>query len=497
MRGKTAGRVAFKSLGCKLNQLEADSLATQFQDAGYNVVDFDDAADVYIVNSCTVTKQADRKSRNLLYRAMSRTGAVPVQQASGPGPAASAAAGSIAGASVHRARQTSAPGPARHYGPVVVMTGCYADAEAEALAKLGPTFVVGNDGKSRIFDMVDAYRRGETPPPDTTETGPAAHKTLAGSRFSYTTPGRLYHTRGMLKVQDGCDNFCSFCIIPHVRGRAVSRPRKEVLEEARALVDADYKEIVLTGVNISRYNHDGSTFSDLLESILELSGSFRLRISSLEPDRLDDHFIDLLGHPKMCPHLHLCLQSGSERILLSMRRQYTAAGYRRIAETIRERYPGFNLTTDVIVGYPGETEEDFDSSLQAVRDLEFGHVHTFRYSKRKGTRAERMAGHVTEKVKTERSEQIRVAAEACKRRYRESLVGSTEELLVEARRGDKAAGMGRHYVPIRTDHDKKLVDNTVYRVRIVSVDDDDDPSLSGELVKGLSSGEINEHPVRR
>lgn len=479
MPDTTAGRVAFKSLGCKLNQLEADSLATQFQNAGYAVVDFEDEADVYVVNSCTVTKQADRKSRNLLYRAMSRGSAagdgpgVGVAPAAATGPMAAAAGSAAPGA-----QSDGAPGE-RAQGPVVVMTGCYADAEGEALAKLGPTFVVGNDGKSRIFDMVDAYRRGETPPP---EPG-------AARRFAYATPSRLYHTRGMLKIQDGCDNFCSFCIIPHVRGRAVSRPRTDVVQEARALIDAQYKEIVLTGVNMSRYDDEGVSFAGLIESILELPGRFRLRISSLEPDRLDDHFIELLGHPKMCPHLHLCLQSGSERILLAMRRQYTAAGYRKIAEEIRSRYPRFNLTTDIIVGFPGETEEDFASSLQAVRGLGFGHVHTFRYSKRKGTRAERMGGHLPEKLKSERSEQIRVAAEESKRRYREGLVGLTEELLVEAHRGEKAMGMGGHYVPIRTNCDERLADNTVHPVRIVSVDSGDDPSLYGEILNGGAPSE--------
>lgn len=455
---RNAPRIAFKTLGCKLNQMESDGLATRFQEAGYRIVDFDDAAEVYVVNSCTVTSQADRKSRNLLYRAMRNGAAAAPDRAAAP---------------------SGAEAPAQGEAPVVVVTGCYADAAEKTLRDIGPTFVVGNDGKSRIFDLVEAYRAGEIlddrslPRPD---------------RFAYRTPDRLYHTRGMLKVQDGCDNFCSFCIIPFVRGRATSRPLREVLDEARSLIDRGYGEIVLTGVNMSRYNDQDTGFADLVEAVADLPGAFRVRISSLEPDRLDDHFLDVLGHPKMCPHLHLCLQSGSERILLAMRRQYTFAAYRSLAGRIRLRYPGFNLTTDVIVGFPGEGEREFAQTCAAVRDLGFGHVHTFKYSRRSGTRAERMPGQVAEAVKSQRSEIIRGLASEAKLAYRRTLVGASQRLLVEGPgRGAAGVGMGEHYVPISTDRDDDLEQNRFYDVRIEGLDEGEEACLVAKVAAPCSS----------
>ncbi len=391
-------RVAFQTLGCRLNQFETDSLAGEFEGAGYTIVPFDQSADAYIVNSCTVTNKADRKSRNTIYRAE------------------------------------------RSSDALVVVTGCFVESHRQELERRPRTFTVDNAHKRHVLDLVEAHLNGEILHPESLER----------DLFSYSVPDPIFHTRSMVKIQDGCDNYCTFCIIPFVRGHATSRAPEDVLTHVQGSLEKGYKEIVVTGVNISRYRHGDVGFSELIERLLELDGDYRLRISSMEPDSLDDRFFSLLEHPRMCPHLHLCLQSGSERILLKMRRQYTAAQFARMAERIRARRSDFNLTTDVIVGFPGETEADFNETRALCTDLEFGHIHTFAYSRRSGTRADRLQEQIPEKVKQERSQQIRLIAEASKRRYRLALVGQTQRLLVE--RVDPshgvARGYGENYVPI-------------------------------------------------
>ncbi len=398
-------RVAFETLGCKLNQFETDSLATQFARAGYDVVPYAAEADAYIVNTCTVTNKSDRKSRNVINRAAAR-------------------------------RSGRAEG-----APLVVVTGCFATANRSSLeSRDDVSYVVDNDRKSQVFHIVDAHFRGEILDPGA----------LAPDSFSYALADGGFHTRSMVKIQDGCDNFCTFCIIPYVRGGATSRPVPDVLDNVRRLVSRGSREIVLTGVNMGRYRSDGKSFSDLLEAILGVEGDFRVRISSLEPEPLDERFVDLLADAKMCPHLHLCLQSGSERILLRMRRMYTLGAYLDLVERIRARYPGFNLTTDVIVGFPGETEEDFEATARVAREVGFGHIHTFKYSRRTGTRADRMADQVPEGVKSERSEAIRRISEEGAERYRRALIGKRERVLVEELAEDGSAlGYGEHYVPVR------------------------------------------------
>ncbi|MGI9256504.1 MAG: MiaB/RimO family radical SAM methylthiotransferase, partial [Salinispira sp.] len=383
---------------------------------------------------------------------------------------------------------------------MVVITGCFVDSHRDELEHDGRSFVVDNEHKNSIFDLVEARRRGEIVHPES----------FPPDRFNYSGTRRIFRTRGMLKIQDGCDNFCSFCIIPFVRGKAISRSSEEVLGSARQMLSDGYKELVLTGVNMSRYHDDGASFSQLLERLLELDGDYRLRISSIEPDCLDDHFIDLLAHERMTPHLHLCLQSASEKMLLKMRRQYTYAEYRELIGKIRAVRGNFNVTTDLIVGFPGEGDAEFRESLDALREIEFGHVHVFKYSIRRGTRAERMEGHLPERVKTERSETIRRQAGVMKRAYRQKLIGKTQRVLVERVENVggrfRAGGFGEHYVPVRFSPPEFFVPEAVtgsslktgekiplpeqpgsfencYRtVKITGIADGDDPELSAEII---------------
>ena len=394
-----ARRVAFKTLGCRLNQYETDALVTDFDSAGYQLVGFDESPDVVVVNTCTVTNQSDQKSRTVISSA---------------------------------ARKNK--------GAVVVVTGCMANNFKDKLeSQDNITFVVENNRKSSILALVDAHFSGEIAHPNQ----------LPQDVFRYEPVRKSLHTRSAVKIQDGCDNFCTFCIIPMVRGRAVSRPVADVLESVRKTIENGFKEIVITGVNIGRYEDGETRFEDLLAQILEVPGDFRVRISSLEPDGFGERFVELFKHPKLMPHLHLCLQSGSDKTLLRMRRMYDVEQFRKTVNQFRAVYPEFNFTTDVIVGFPGETEEEFQETLDAVKEFNFSHVHTFKYSVRKGTRAERLENHIPEKLKTERSARIRELSEENKKQYLSTFIGKTQNVLVETISQGIANGYGQHYIPVR------------------------------------------------
>ena len=393
-------RVAFKTLGCRLNQYETDALVSDFDQAGYEVVDFRDQSDVVIVNTCTVTNQGDQKSRNAIRQAVRI-----------------------------------------HPDAVTIVTGCMANHYKEKLEGEDQiTYVVENDRKSAILSLVDAHFGGEIAHPER----------FKADVFDFSPVDKSLHTRSAIKVQDGCDNFCTFCIIPKVRGRAVSRPLPQIIENVRQTLDNGFKELVVTGVNIGRYAWEDKRFEDVLEAVLNVPGDFRIRISSLEPEGFGDRFYGLFGHPKLAPHLHLCLQSGSDRVLLRMRRMYDLSRFTSIVERFKAGYPEFNFTTDMIVGFPGETEEDFRESLDAVTRFGFSHVHTFKYSVRRGTRAERMDNHIPEKVKNLRSEQIRVQSEKNRENYLSRFIGREQVVLIESvdPKGF-ARGYGENYIPVR------------------------------------------------
>ena len=426
-----APAIAFTNLGCRLNIAESDALAARFVAAGYRVVDDAEPADVVVVNTCTVTGQADRKSRNAVYRAGRVGGRMHTGAHTGT-PQPAAAAGSPSAADRHGRR------------PLVVATGCYVTAQGGVACHLpGVDYAVDNDRKSGIFDLVSAHLAGEV-------VDPAA---LPADPFGYRPGAQPLHTRATIKIQDGCDNFCTFCIIPAVRGRARSRPAGDILDEARRLLDEGHRELVLTGVNIGRYRWREWGFSRLLEELLDLPGDYRVRVSSLEPDPLDDRFVDLAGHERLCPHLHLCLQSGSDRVLLRMRREYDVDGYLDLVDRIRavwlRRGVPAHFTTDVMVGFPGETEADFARTVEACETVGFGHIHTFRYSPRAGTRAARLPGTVPEPVKAERSATIRALAAAGRRRLGRRLTGHRQRVLVEQVADAFATGYGESYLRIR------------------------------------------------
>ena len=392
-------RVAFKTLGCRLNQYETDSVMTDFYKSGYELVSFNEEADVYIVNTCTVTNQGDQKSRTAINQAI-------------------------------RKRDDS----------LIVVTGCMAESQKLSLENRGDIhYVVGNKSKVSILPLVEAHFNGEL----------VNTELLRKDVFGFSATEKSFHTRSMIKIQDGCNNFCTFCIVPMVRGRAISRSANDILDNIRQVLDLGYKEVVLTGVNISRYDYERIDFTALLGKILEVPGDFRVRISSIEPEGFDEPLIRLFEHDKLCHHLHLCLQSGSDKILMQMRRVYNIPSYMHIIDQFRTRYPLFNFTTDIMVGFPGETEEDFNQTQNIVNEAGFSHVHTFKYSVRRGTRAERMPDQVSEKTKQQRSLIIRELAERNKLQYRTQFIGKNQTVLVEkVSRNGLAKGYGEHYVPV-------------------------------------------------
>jgi len=426
-------KVAFKTLGCRLNQFETDSIVTDFDNAGYEIVGFNEEADVYIVNTCTVTNQSDKKSRYTINQAV-KTG---------------------------------------NNHALVVVTGCMVSNQRDYLEGRGDiTYVIDNTQKSQVLPLVDSHFKGEVVAPSSSEQ----------NLFNFSLVEKGFHTRSFIKIQDGCDNFCTYCIVPAVRGRAISRPVGEILENIAKSLALGNKEMVLTGVNISRYDYNGLKFDDLVERILELPGDYRVRISSVEPEGFTEKLIGLFSNPKLCPHLHLCLQSGSDKVLMRMRRFYTMDQFVDIVQQLRGRYPGFNFTTDIIVGFPGETPEEFAESFLNVEQIGFSHIHTFKYSRRDGTRADRLPDQVDEKTKTQRSEAIRKLAEQMKLEYRKQFIGKRQTLLVERTdsRGG-ARGYSEHYLPILVKG-ARLERNNFYRVRIVDILDDKERTMLAEVV---------------
>lgn len=428
---QTERKIAFKTLGCRLNQYETDALASEFSGRGYKVVSFHEKADVYVVNTCTVTNQSDHKSRNTISQAARR-----------------------------------------NKGALVVATGCMVNNTKEELKRQKSIdYIVPNEEKNTIFHLVDAHFKGEIY---------SSAKKPAG-RFDFGLVDQGFHTRSMIKIQDGCDNFCSFCIVPKVRGRAVSRSVKDILKNINEVLELGFKEIVLTGVNIGRYRYENSNFENLIEKILDIPGDFRLRLSSMEPDGFSEHFLELFEHPKLMPHLHLCLQSGSENILLKMRRMYTAASFLKMIQNLKKRDPLFNFTTDIIVGFPGETEDDFIDTVNLCREIGFSHIHTFKYSVRNGTRAARMEDQVPEKVKTERSRLIRELSFKNRLAYFNRMLGKEQRVLLERPKKGLFRGYGENYIPVNITG--TYPGNSFQQVKLTGITHKKEPEMIGTVIQ--------------
>ena len=354
-------KAAFHNLGCKVNAYEVEAMQQMLREAGYEIVPFEETADVYVINTCTVTNIADRKSRQMLHRAKKQ-----------------------------------------NPGAVVVAVGCYAQIRGEELEK-DPAIdlVIGSSRKSELAAAIEAFRQtGEKMTACGDLTRDRNYEELEISKTEE-------HTRAFIKVQDGCDRFCSYCIIPYARGRVRSRGQEEVCREAERLTAAGVREIVLTGIHLCSYGKDlaeDAELLDLIRAVHEVKGVQRLRLGSLEPSYITEETAKALSElPALCPHFHLSLQSGCDRTLERMNRRYTTAEFAEKAALLRKYFDDPALTTDIITGFPGETEAEFAETVAFVTRMQFFETHVFPYSRREGTRAAQMPGQLTEKVKKERS----------------------------------------------------------------------------------------------
>ena len=352
-------KAALHNLGCKVNAYETEAMQQLLEQAGYEIVPFEEKADVYIVNTCTVTNIADRKSRQMLHRAKKQN------------PEA-----------------------------LVVAAGCYVQAaEAELKEDSAVDLLIGNNRKKDLISILEAYESGVQE-----DAVIDINHTKEYEALSVTQTAE--HTRAYVKVQDGCNQFCSYCIIPYARGRVRSRPASEVCQEIASLARAGYQEVVLTGIHLSSYGLDleGESLLSLIQAVHQIDGIRRIRLGSLEPRIVTEKFAAALaGMEKFCPHFHLSLQSGCDATLSRMNRRYTAEEYERTCELLRRTFDQPALTTDVIVGFPGETEEEFEETLAFLKRIRLFETHVFKYSRRRGTRAAVMENQIPEQVKMERS----------------------------------------------------------------------------------------------
>lgn len=405
--------IAIKTLGCKVNQYETEMLKERFQKNGHEIVSENDFADVYIINTCTVTSLADRKSRQYI-----------------------------------RKMKKSNP------QAVIAVTGCYAQVSPEEVAAIQEVDIVaGTNKKGELPDLIEQYineKKSET----------VSLVDGYDGLCEYIETGIITsmesRTRAYIKVQEGCNRFCSYCIIPYARGKVRSRAVKDVIEEAKSLVSQGFKEIVLTGINTALYGteegfaeanglinglanaENGSENAEcdgieiLLKELEAMDGDFRIRLSSLEPTVINAEYVKkLMKYKRLCPHLHLSVQSGSDNILKAMNRRYDRTEYLDIVRVLKEFDSGYGLTTDIIAGFPTETEEDFRDSLDIVEKVEFCKVHAFKYSKRQGTKAAEMKGHIAPEIKNKRSKELIEAGERATRSFFQKCIGQERTLLIE------------------------------------------------------------------
>ena len=474
---------AVATLGCKVNQADSEAISEQMNAAGFVQRDFSEMADVYIVNTCTVTHLGDRSSRQMISQARRR-----------------------------------------HPDALLVVTGCYAEINPQAVAALpGVNLVIGNSGKESLVDAINEQRK--TSPITTTHPVktisysktneqnrilPILHANIQhigsdsslplvgvdkepqpdnpslislvtdGTTPSSATNSRLYsRTRVQMKVQDGCNNRCTYCIVPYVRGGSRSRRIESVVEHVQRKVRAGFQEIVLTGIHLGDYHPDGDEerdLGDLIAALLHVTDIRRIRVSSLEPEDFRLEWLELWKNPRMCRHLHLPMQSGSDHILRRMARRYNSERYRTIVMTAKRLVPGIAISTDIITGFPGESDSDFEQTYQLAVDMQFAKAHIFRFSPRQGTAAARMQGQIKDEIKKVRSERLLTLNDQDVRRFRQQFLGEKVEVLLESYKHGRWEGLTDNYLRVEvdglTDHANQNWQNTLVKARLKELVDD-------------------------
>lgn len=410
-------KVAIQSLGCKVNLYESEYITDQFQKAGYEIVPFQEIADVYIINTCSVTNTSDVKSRKVIHQAIRR-----------------------------------------NPDACIVAIGCFIEANHD-YREDGVDILLGNANKSKVLEYVERYWQTKQKANYFVTPIPEKFDDMTMSTF-------LGRTRAFIKIQDGCENFCSYCIIPYVRGKCRSKNFQTVLEEIQNYVQHGYKEVVLTGIHTGNYGVDlGTDFAALLREIVKINGLVRLRISSIEITELTDEVLQIIrDNDVIVDHLHIPLQAGSDKILRLMNRKYDLAYFKQKMEKIREIRPDISLTTDIIVGFPFETEEDFQDTLSFVREVQFSKVHVFPYSRRSGTVAADMAEQVPGDVKKDRVRRLLALSKELETEYMKKFIGKTLPVLMEVNRTDYSLGHTSNYLLVKVPGEyqsEDLVDVTI------------------------------------
>lgn len=434
-------KIAFYTLGCKVNQADTASMENLFLRSEHQLVSFDGEADVYIINTCVVTNTGQRKSRQTIHRAIRK-----------------------------------------NPNALIVVTGCYPQTAAEEVKAIaGVDMIIGNQDRAQIVQLVEerlAHRQ--------TDTLDAVHKLTASTAFEEMAAGDITDkTRAFLKIQEGCNQFCTYCIIPYARGPLRSRSLESIRTETQRLISAGFKEIVLIGIHLGCYgkeNPDGPTLYDAVKTVLDVPGVQRLRLGSLESVEVEPRLLTLMQEDaRFCRHLHLPLQSGCDKTLQAMHRPYTTAKFKTLLADIKTKVPDIAITTDVIAGFPGETEADFETTCKFAESCGFSKMHIFPFSARKGTPAEKFAGAVTEAVKKERADILGKIDETMHKAFLQAMVGQTAEVLFEQPAGeDYFEGLTGNYQRVFVKSGGRNMGGEILPVKITAFDGE---KLLGEIIK--------------
>lgn len=422
--------VSFLTLGCKVNQYDSDAMRTIFLQQGYRAVKEEEEADVYVINTCSVTSIGDRKSRQM----------------------------------VRKIRR-------KHPQAVIAVAGCYAQIAPEIFESMGDIdVIVGAQNRSKIVEYVEQAQKKE-------KTINAVKDIMSVTEFEnlYVDAEGETKTRAFIKVQEGCDNYCTFCIIPFARGKLKSRKQKDAVEEIRRLVAKGYREIVLTGIHLGNYGrdlHDGTSLATLVEELLRIPNLLRIRMGSIESVELSDDLINLIkDEPRVCRHLHLPIQSGSDAVLRRMNRHYRLPEYKKLISELREKIPGLALTTDLIVGFPGETEENFMETLETLRELRFSAIHVFPYSQRTGTPAAVFPNQVPGDIKKDRVHRVQELEKEISKEYRKTFLQKTVHVLIEEEKNGYFEGLSDEYIRVSIT-DKNVEKGRLYSVYVENLTED-------------------------
>ncbi len=413
--------VAFYTLGCKVNQYETNAIKQKFLEENYNIIDFEESADVYVVNTCTVTNMSDRKSRQIIRKAK-----------------------------MH------------NKNAILVVTGCYVQVAKEQLEQMKEIdIVIGNQEKKNIISYIQKYQK---------EREEYISDILQEKTFAeFGTTIYTDKTRAVVKVQDGCDRFCSYCIIPYTRGRIRSRKLQDIISEIQEIAKKGIKEVVITGIHLASYGRDSKTsLIDLLKQINKIQGIRRIRLGSLEPTLMQKDFIEqLVKLEKICDHFHLSLQSGCNETLQRMNRRYTIEEFYEGIKRLRENFPNVSLTTDIIVGFPGETEEEFQTTYEFLKKVKFYKMHVFKYSPRKGTKAATMPNQIEGNIKEKRSKKLIELSNQNQEEQNRNYIGKEVEVLLEEQEGEYIKGHTSNYIMVYVKSNNVKMKNTVKLAKII------------------------------